>query len=199
MRTLILIFSTALLLSSCSTNDDSFNPTLPPVTQIGANTFGCFVDGQLLVPRDGTGSTLGADPGMIYYGSPSGFSYNELAIRDFKSGTGGLLDLHIIDLLENGTGTYNIQNSNCQDGIDANISTNIRVRLFDQDTQAFKWYCSIENSGILTISRYDFENRILSGTFNCIVQNRDNPQDIVEITDGRFDIKWDTLPFTQFP
>ncbi|MBT8246049.1 MAG: hypothetical protein HKP48_00110 [Winogradskyella sp.] len=201
MKTQILILSIALLLNSCSANDDSFTPKLPPITTIGANTFGCFVDGALLTPRDGTGSTLGPDSGMSYLGlgEPPSYIYNEISIRDFVSGTGGLLDIHIVDLDENSEGDFIINQSNCEDGIDANPTVNIRCRIWDNDEEIFKWYCSIENAGTITILRYDFDNRIVSGRFNCTMQNRDNPNEMIEITDGRFDIKWDTLPETDFP
>jgi hypothetical protein len=198
MKTHILLLSLALLLNSCSNNDDGFTPTLPAITQTGANTFGCFVDGVLVTPRDGSGSTLGPDPGMRFLGS-SFSTYNDIKVRDFVTGNGGLLDIHFNNLQETDEGTFIISESNCEDGIDANPSINIRARIFDDTTQTFKWYCSIENGGTITISRYDFDNRIVSGTFNCMVQNRDNPNEIIEITDGRFDIKWDTLQDTEFP
>ena len=57
----------------------------------------------------------------------------------------------------------------------------------------------MENAGTLSITRYDLDNRILSGTFSCTMQNRDNPNERIEITQGRFDIKWDTLDETDFP
>lgn len=196
MKTKFLILSLVVVLSGCNT-DDEFSPTLPPITQIGANTFGCYINGQLLTPRDGTGSTLGPDRGMSFKGSPEGLNYNEIVARDFK--TGARIDIHIINLHQNGVGSYTINQSNCLVNVDANENINIRCRILDSSQQNYNWYCSIENSGTLHITRYDFENRILSGTFSCTMQNRDNPNDIVELTQGRFDIKWDTLPNKEFP
>ena len=193
-----LLLSLLLLLSNCNKDDDSFTPTLPPITQTGANTFGCYVDGKLLTPRDGTGTFNYPDYGMIFWGSPSGNSDSELAIRDYKSGTGGLLDIHITDFHQNREGTFPIKESNCQDGIDANPTINIRCRWWDESLQAYKWYCSIENTGNLIITRYDYTNSIVSGTFNCRGQNRDDATDIIEITEGRFDVKWSTLLETEF-
>ena len=69
----------------------------------------------------------------------------------------------------------------------------------DKASQTYKWYCSVENAGTLRITRYDLDNRILSGTFSCTMQNRDHPNERIEITQGRFDIKWDTLDETDFP
>ncbi|MGB3342889.1 MAG: hypothetical protein WBA61_03175 [Aequorivita sp.] len=195
---LILFFSTVTFLGCSKKDDNGFTPTLPPITQTGENTFGCYVDGKLLIPRDGTGTFNSYDYGMIFWGSPSGFSYNEIDVRDFKSGNGGWINIHIVDLHENGEGDFIINESNCEDGIGANPNINIRVRWLDSVTQVYKWYCSIENGGTLEITRYDFENMIVSGTFNCIVANSEDPNDIIEITEGRFDIKWNELP-SNFP
>ena len=192
-----------LLLLGCSKDEDNntFTPTLPEATQTGKNTFGCYIDGKLLTPRDGTGSVFGADHGMVYsgLGQAPNYDYNEINVQDYASGFGGLMDIHIIDLHSNAEETYNINESNCQDNIDANNNINIRCRWWNESLEKFEWYCSVGNQGSLTITRYDFENRIVSGTFNFTAQNRDDPEDIIEITNGRFDIKWDTLLDTTFP
>lgn len=196
IKTTLTIFSLCLFsLFNCGkSDDDRFTPTLPPITQTGANTFGCYIDGKLLTPRDGSGTFNSPDRGMVFWGSPTGFNYNEIDIRDFKSGTGGLLTLHISDLHQNGAGIYTINESNCEDNVDAIQNVNLFCRWFDESSQSYKWYCSIENGGTLTITRYDFENSVFSGTFTCTVQNRDDPNDVIEITQGRFDIKWDAIP-----
>ena len=179
----LLLFTLLFTGLSCNKDDDNtFTPTLPAITQTGENTFGCYIDGNLLTPRDGSGTFNSPDRGM------------EVIIRDFKGGNGGLLTLHMQDLHQNGEGTYTINESNCEDGIDAIENINIRCRWLDETTQTYKWYCSIENGGILTITKYNFNERIFSGVFSCTVQNRDDASDIIEITQGRFDIKWDAIP-----
>ena len=187
----------ALLFLSCSANDTP-QDQLPPITQTGANTFGCYIDGKLLTPRDGSGGIYGTPKGMRVFGNPPSLTYNEIYIDDRKSEKGGLLRIHIANLHQNGEGTYTINESNCQNGIDANTSININCRVYDDAEQIFKWYCSIENAGTLTIDRYDLNNRIISGTFSCTIQNKDNPNEQIEITDARFDMKWDTLDLTNF-
>ena len=57
MKNLIIILITALALSSCDKDDDKPKTELeklPPATQIGANTFGCLLDGQAFLPSGGT-------------------------------------------------------------------------------------------------------------------------------------------------
>ena len=201
---LLLVFTILFLLVSCGGDNNDyqgFTPTLPAITQTGVNTFGCYIDGKLLTPRDGAPDLYGPNKGMRYFGLGTGpnYSHNEIYIDDRKSEKGGLLRIHLVELHQNGEGTFTINESNCQNGLDANISININCRVYDATEQIFKWYCSIENAGTLTITRYDLNNRIVSGIFNCTLQNKDNASDIIEITDGRFDIKWDTLDETEFP
>lgn len=202
MKITTLLLALILMVTiSCSKKDNGFTPTLPPITQTGENTFGCYVNGKLFIPRDGTGTFNAHDYGMIYsgLGQAPNYEYNEINVRDFKTGNGGWMDIHIVDLHENGEGNFIINESNCEDGIDANQTINVRIRWLSKDSQNNKWYCSNENGGTLKISHYDFENRIVSGTFSFKATNREDPNDIIEITEGRFDIKWDELPYTNFP
>ena len=58
--TLLLIFITFF---NCSNNDDSIEQNqLPPITQTGANTFGCVINGEVLIPKDSRGSLGGVSP-----------------------------------------------------------------------------------------------------------------------------------------
>ena len=198
-----LIF-TILNLYSCSSNDSEeqgFTPTLPAITQTGANTFGCYIGGKLLTPRDGAPDLYGSNKGMRRFalGTAPNYTYNDIYIDDRKSENGGLLRIHLIELHQNGEGTYTINESNCQNGLDANVSININCRVYDATEQIYKWYCSIENAGTLTVSRYDYDNGIISGTFSCTMQNKDNSNEQIEITQGRFDINGYTLRDTDFP
>lgn len=196
MKTTILTFYLLIItLTSCNSSDEGFTPTLPPITQTGENTFGCYIDGNLLIPRDGTGYYGGSDDGMetSVLGEAPNWIYKDINVHDYKTNTNGIMNIHFVNLHENGEGQFNIKESNCEKGIWANTTINIRCRMEN------KWYCSIENTGTLTITRYDYDNRIFSGIFNCSAVNRDNPDDIIEITQGRFDIKWDTLLSVDFP
>ena len=186
-----------LVMESC--HQENKNPLrLPSITEEGKNTFGCYIAGKLLVPRNGTGTFTGLDKGMIFTVAPDGYSYNEIIVHDYKSGTGGLITIHIDSLHEKGVGKYTINKSNCQTDIDAIKNVNVRCRWWDEDSKSYKWYCSTNNSGILNITRYDFAHRIISGTFNCMVKNKDNSNEMIEITEGRFDINWQTLIHTNF-
>jgi len=205
MRTfkIILIILAIVTTQSCfNKDDDGFTPTLPDITLTGENTFGAYVDGTLVTPRSGSGTFNSPDPGMLFFINSPNFDnkYRELRVRDFKSGTSGRMDIHFDNLMVNGEGDYSISSSNCHIGIDANVSFNIRARLWNSELQKKEWFCSVEGSGEISILRYDFENRIVSGTFSCTAVNHDDASQIIEITQGRFDLKWDLLTnFLEFP
>lgn len=202
-KILILLFSFPLWgLGGCNNNDDTFTTTLPPITQIGANTIGCYIDGKLLVPRDGDGTFNLASHGAEFLGSgtPPNYTSHAIIMHDYKSNNAGLLSIHIIDLFVNEEGNYPILASNCEEfiGGNPNLTVNLYCRWKDELTGENKYYCSIENTGTLIITRFDLPNRIVSGTFSCSAVNRDDPNDIIEITQGRFDFHWATINGKEF-
>lgn len=186
------------LATSCS-KDDGPNLSLPPITETGANTFGCYVNGRLLVPRNGTGTFNSVDSGVIFWGSPSSRNYNEIDVHDYASEQTASINIHLLNLKELGEGTYIVNESNCQDQIDSPTTNNISCRVYDYEENIYKRYCSYKNSGEINITQYDSVSPIVSGTFSCRVRNVKNPDDEIEITDGRFDINTKTLPGTIFP
>ncbi len=85
---LVLLATFSLFgLGSCS-NSTPNDPVLqlPPETQTGANTFGCYINGKLLIPRNGTGTIGGSDDGMSYWGDPTGTKqFNEIDVGTLKA------------------------------------------------------------------------------------------------------------------
>ena len=99
----------------------------------------------------------------------------------------------------NGIGDYIINESNGSNAIDGLNHTYLHCRVFNMVTNSYQYYRSSENSGILRVTKYDYANGIISGTFTCTVRNSVNPTDIIEIREGRFDLNGYTLPNTIFP
>lgn len=201
---ILLTLSFFLLASSCNKEEqEGFTPTLPSITTTGENTFGCYIDGQLLTPRDKVGELFGDGiRGLRYLASdftPEA-EYNEIVILDSKSKKQGSLRIHIQNLCELGVGNYTIMESNCEQGHDANPTVNIRCSLWNESEPTnHRTYCSTDESGMLTISRYDYENKIVSGIFSFSASNKNDSSETIEITDGRFDINWGTSYDTEYP
>lgn len=202
-KSLLFIQCLMFLLQSCEKDDNTFTPTLPLITTTGENTFGCYVDGILVTPRNGASSELGFARGMKYTVNPPSatVNYNEIIVQDHISDPKGLVTIHLPDLVNNGEGVYIIKNSNCFSGVNANNTFNITALIRKNPNEDYTRYCSIEGTEEIIISRYDFENRIISGVFSCHAVNKDNLEEIIKITEGRFDIKWDILntTFVDFP
>nr|WP_294774089.1 hypothetical protein [uncultured Flavobacterium sp.] len=202
MKNLITLLLVAFL-SGCSTDSNNPESQLPPITHSGANTFGCLIDGRLFIPRDGTGTWAGPDSAVSIYGDPSGNNqYTEIEVRDYKSERTAKLLIHIQNLHQIGIGNYIINESNGMSDIDGPNHTYLYCRVFNQSTNSYQYYRSYENSGSINISRYEITPNVsffISGTFNCSVKNSANPNDIIEITNGRFDFNGATLPNAVFP
>ncbi len=204
MKTKILILATLLqLFAACSNNDDKTSTCqdlLPPKTQTGANTFGACINNNLLIPRDGTGTVGGSDDAYSYLGGyPNVTDYYELDIRDFKSERTAKILIHMHQVHLNGVGEYIINESNGYNAIDGLNHTYLHCRIFNESTNGYQYYRSFENSGTLMVTRYDYANGIISGTFSCRVKSSTNADDIIEIKQGRFDLNGYTLPNVSFP
>ena len=83
-KTLLLLF--IMMLAGCSTDSNSPEDGLPPETKTGANTFGCLIDGKILLPRNGNNNVVNPLSGAILWGGiPDSNYYRELEINVDKS------------------------------------------------------------------------------------------------------------------
>jgi hypothetical protein len=103
--------------------------------------------------------------------------------------------IHMEPLLS--IGQINLKSSNFQNNIDSINDSHIYFKIWDSNISNYAYYGSIENLGVLNITRLD--SGILSGNFSGKFIRYDNPNDFITITDGRFDINGFTLPDHVFP
>ena len=202
MKKSILNILVIVICISCG-NDDALTTnerSLPPITQNGANTFGCYIDQLLFIPRNGDGTFNNSDPAALVWGDPSGNQqYQEYDLHDYKSERTASIFLHIQGLHQNDIDTYTINESNGLTSIDGLDHTYMHCRVWRDDVGNYQNYLSFDNSGIITITNYSLSGRLVSGTFSGSVRNYQEPHDTIQITNGRFDFKWDTLDETDFP
>lgn len=155
--------------------------TLPAITQIGANTFGCLVNGEVWVPRIDVRSF-----------DPTRHDPIATVFESTNMGTGGIVctlldfDLKQDDWLQISFGpTFFQAVQNC-DPI-AGVGAQFR------DTSG-EWYqSSYHSSGdnCVTVTRIDTEKNIISGTFQFVLYNNStNLNDKITITEGRFDMPY---------
>ena len=198
MKTTILILSMLLAtITSCNQDqEETYTPTLPPITQTGANTFGCKINGQIMVPRDSKKDPLmGGYPYGVEYGGNRFLNdnYDWIEAKDQVSDNNrGAIVFKLPNINTLGVGEYIIKHV---DGAFSVANPNI-VYMGAISKNGF--YSSIEGTGKITITRYDED--IISGTFYCTLKNDyDPPNDIIEVTEGRFDFNKNTINTTKFP
>ena len=201
MKTKILFFLTILSLLGC-TKDDSPQPEpdkLPDATMVGANTAGCYIHGKLIIPKNGINSTSGFPVfGLEYVVGPNFVSsmfndYFVLKIINLKS-QGLSYNIYIqMNSLSNGIGNFIINQSNGLYYSDGPNNPQIIVSEVNGTISTGKRFLSSPASGIMKITRFDYVNKIYSGTFTCTLYNSQNPSETIQVTDGRFDINGFTL------
>ena len=170
MKKLLLLFTLAITFSCCNNDDD--NPqTLPPATQTGAGTFACYVNGKPFIDTSGGYFNCFYQfiDGEYYFGIQGADTVGMI------TGVGLGTDKKQIDqgityqLIEPSDG-----NANGGTGITQSISSGTIS------------YTNTIYTGELTITKLDFTNHIVSGTFWFDVENPYTGETI-QIREGRFD------------
>lgn len=171
----VLLLAFALLGAGCKkesiTADD-----LPPITQTGANTFGCLINGKAFITDAyaGTSSALAVE-----------FDKGELRLQIHASNK-KLTPLPVITI--------------AAEGIE--ISSGITYKLYTQSTlnaasasyftlrqgNSKQYDISASSPGILKITKFDATQKIISGTFAFDAVTEDGKK--AAITEGRFDLKY---------
>ncbi len=151
--------------------------TLPAITQTGANTFGCLVDGKVWVPRK--------EILVPWYVLAA--SLNEL------DGTGScVIDCSIItptqdDYLIMNFGPTYFSPSTCYGKrallpkSNFNFTTSHDTYSIDPKDSLINW---------VKVSMVDTDRNIISGTFQFTMYKDQLPHKTLKITEGRFDLKY---------
>ncbi|MCO7354454.1 hypothetical protein [Riemerella anatipestifer] len=180
MKKLLLAALIGLNAMSCTDrNKDDYNPQLPPITQTGAWTFGCKINGEVMIPQDAT--QQGPPGGGPLKGLVFGNAIDSRAIVaiDARHGRGGII-IKIPNEIMGKVGTFNFEE------IYGGFSVHNENKLYMGAEKNNRFYDSMKDSGRITFTRND---SIVAGTFYCTLRNKDNPNDIIEVTEGRFDLK----------
>lgn len=169
------LFAGLVSLSACKKADPDPLDQLPPATQIGANTFGCLVNGKAWTPRGNNGTSnysVSYDPGL------HGGLFDLLTYR--YPDESGFFQRISLDVTSNAqVGSYSFQNSQ-------------RSRAVFRDTRPNCYWSSADSAttyrrGTLTITRLDLTAGIISGTFDFTLYKLGC--DSIRVTNGRFDKK----------
>lgn len=180
---LSFVVLTTLILTTSSCKKNGSNATLPAITQTGANTFGCLINGNVFVPAGNnySGPNLHATYQFEYVSPdstrPTGFVF-ALSGTD-KSNTCNITSIGIeFDSVFLGVGQYILKAPKIGGGFGYYLNNSCNGPSIDSTTSDLL-------TGQLNITRFDMTNQIVSGTFSFDV--KDNNGNIMHITQGRFD------------
>ncbi len=184
MKPLLYILLPLLLVTtnSCNGDDDSSDDTLPEVTTIGANTAGCLVNGEVFLPKGNSfgGPTLSA----FYQVDQDGFHFG-LSISDTTGDiTKSIAVFTNPEELQEGQ-TYSLGAIEVNEDNDFNSNFG---RYIEIDASVVFFNTSSTSTGVLTITKLDTQQNIISGTFSFDAIN--NSGEVVEVRDGRFDMRY---------
>ncbi len=153
---------------------------LPPVTQTGANSFGALVDGQMWIPQR-FGSINASN---LLEARLLGNNFYLTAQNFASSPNETEFDIAIIGLTSVGTYTLNSNTSHPN----SNFSYAYYVKR--KFSPLFEWITSSIYTGSVNISKFDTASRIISGTFAFQAGETTNAAAPVNVTEGRFDVKY---------
>ncbi len=198
LKYLLPLLTFILIASSCQKEEIEVEDELPSITQAGLNTFGCKIDGEVLIPKDGDPSFFIGESVGLKAGTMKGGSVNGNRVRYFyihavnaQDAGGDYLFLYFPNL--DAVGTYTLGNSTGSTMFENNSPNHSIVLKNDMNSNGIR-YLSFENGGEINITRYDSINSIVSGTFEFdVVKESDPLSDTISVTEGRFDINWRTL------
>ncbi|MBK8089232.1 MAG: hypothetical protein IPK31_15550 [Chitinophagaceae bacterium] len=174
--TLILLFSALLFLSlKCKKDNTKAEPQLPPETTTGAMTFGCKIDGEVFIPKDG-GGLSGLKTEYLFLGNgPGGGWFLNIAAVDRSSNVLPRVAITTDSLLLVEGNTYQLVKqkgfAKGQYGLDL-----------------FLYQILSSDQGELFITKHNQSLRILSGRFSFTASTFAGEK--VTITEGRFDIRY---------
>jgi len=177
----LLLLLTIISSFSCCNNDDDNTPTnpidqLPPATQTGEQTFGCLINGEPFIPPS--------------FGSNSPSAFYQFVDGAYTLGING------------STGGGNTTKFIIIQGLDVDQLIETNYLLESENSDKFSAIYSFgggniipqtlitedENAGTLTITNFDQDNFIISGTFEFTVL--DSNGNNINITNGRFDMNY---------
>jgi hypothetical protein len=181
MKTYLIFLALILLSLTACKKDKHINGTgtpppqqqqLPPITTEGKNTFGCLVNGNVWLPE--------VTPYQMFLYPLTSSYQNEIftvsAKKVINQTVNQAISFQVLDLNQTGLYYLNSDHPLGAVGVYADI---IEDCYFATDTLKI---------GKVEILKLDVSNKIISGTFEMKLWK--NGCDTVNITDGRFDVKF---------
>ncbi|MFD2718892.1 DUF6252 family protein [Hymenobacter monticola] len=180
---LLLALPAFLLAVGCKKDDP--NDGLPPATQEGKNTGGCFVNGERFIATETPGNIL-TNPIPPLGG---GFAFDSVYYVTLKGMYQGQRATLMLFLRRRITGTYQF-NQNTPYFPQA-VSSQVlnHATLTTAGSSGETYGTSAQHTGQVVLTRMDYQAGISAGTFDFTAASTFDPSKTVTVTKGRFDRK----------
>jgi len=184
-KNLILLLLIIFTLTCCDKDDDKTAiEQLPPATTIGANKAGCLVNGQVFLPKGS--SQFGTILSCFYQQDQGGYHFG-LSIVEKSSNQNKIviLSLNPNAIVENTTyylvaKVFDSNNDNQSNFGEFWITSNTNSAVLFRTKNSLP--------GELKITKFDTQQKIISGTF--WYDSFDVNGEKVEVREGRFDMRY---------
>ena len=182
MKRILFVLALLPLLLAPSCADDDLQPRrnetdlealdrLVPITEIGAGTFGCLLNGELWIPE----ATFSEDAADAVAGTTNP---NDLTIsarkRPISDTRDHLLTIGSVFTIDIKTPLKTFSEWNDREGTG-------ECSLLIVDTL---------QENFMLVTYFDQTNKVVSGEFEAVLINSDCPQDTIRVTEGRFDLPY---------
>jgi hypothetical protein len=170
------------VMATCKKTDslDAELAKLPPITQTGARTFGCLVNGKAVLPNCNFPNC--PPPLEGFYDSQPNGQFGIVCTYD--SGK-----QRIVIFLDS---IFTYKNYIIKDSTNKNVKVSMLNKNVSASCEWVGYIGALSNftfiSGNVNLSRVDVPNGIFSGTFNFTIKT--NSCGNYEVTNGRFDYKF---------
>lgn len=172
MKKILILFS--FIIIACQADDN--NPIsqidlLPPATQTGENTFGCLLDGQAFLPDNLPGAY------NCYYQFVDGNYYFNVVAGNLQNPNPSA---NALALKTEKKQIYQGETYQLLELLDGNAYGALSKNGY--------YYTSQTETGELTITKLDFDNNIVAGTFWYDIKDQNGV--VHQIREGRFDMQF---------
>ena len=170
VKSILLLALIAILCSGmmCECDDEPSEPTLPPETTTGENTFGCLVNGK------------------VWRNGGVGFPNYSLAINEMSEVSLGIVAIRDNKKTQERFKIY-FWETDIQNGVFSLDTNKVYIKYLLRNNDDIESIEYKKNIGYIEITRFDLINGIVSGRFEAILYS--DSCDSIEVTQGRFDLK----------
>ena len=180
-----IVLGFVLMGTSCKKEKPEPNPPsepqLPAITTSGKNTFGCYINNELYIPKGGINYRAIEYP--RYYSEDGYIDIKVLNQKDFE----GWIYIYILTDGIFGVGDYSI-NPNALNTPTSCLERRVDTIISGNETYTTpRYYVDTTKTNLIKITRLDLTTGIVSGEFEFTATNG-YYNDTIKVTQGRFDL-----------